>query len=94
MLETGELQSLYLTNEQQIFLKTYKIEVILLVSNHQKERELQEMVCEHVWPDIKFLKVEGMTSYRKSICGKKRLILRPIFGNSHERPDLTAGKSC
>ena len=40
------------------------------------------------------MKGEGITSYHKSICGKKRLILGPIFGKSHERPDLTAGKSC
>ena len=35
-----------------------------------------------------------MTSYCKSIFGKKSLILGPIFGKSHETPDLTAGKSC
>jgi hypothetical protein len=94
MLETGELQSPYLTNEQHRLIKTYRSEDILWVSNPQKERELQEIFCYHIWPDTKFLKGEGITSYRKSISGQKILILRPIFGKSHERPDLTAGKSC
>ena len=65
----------------------------MLVSNSQKERELQEISREHVWPGTKFLKGERISSYHKSISGKKGLILGPKFGKSHERPDLTAGKS-
>lgn len=38
VLEIGELQSVYLTNEKQILLKIYKSEDILWVSNSQKER--------------------------------------------------------
>ena len=59
------------------------------------EKMVRGVVRDHVWHVAKFLKSEGnKTKMRYSGVGSKRRRLTPLFGESHERPDLTQGQKC
>ena len=71
-----------LTAEQKSLLGFYEKEVTIENRNGRSnaERTVRHVVRTYVWSNTKFLKCEG--------CSKPKNCT-PVFGKSHERPDLT-----
>jgi hypothetical protein len=95
---TGGVQKAPLTQDQIKLLEFYDDYSSLsqdLVRDKVEEKLVRTVVRDYVWDLTKFLKSEGnKTVVQYSGASAKRRRLTPVFGESHERPDLTKEEKC